>query len=169
MNPSRTLRVMLVGTLPGVHPPTCDPAIDLAARPGALLSAYERTRSEAARAAIPLRPGAQPSLFEVAPLTPAAYRFVRDAVGTTRDHRAFKLSCHRLTDKHGHVHEAKDHGGVLEVGKLLEASDDWLDHVAGLYGEAAIREVAKVALDRAEAGPEAIAPFALPPGSMLPA
>lgn len=168
-NPSRLLRVMLVGTLPGVHPPTCDPAVDLSARPGALLSAYERTRSDADRAAIPLRPGASPSLFEVSPLTPAGYRYVRDAQGAMRDHRAFRLCCHAFTDEHGQRHEAAQHGGIVTTGTIAEASDDWLDHVAGLYGEAGIREVAKVALDRAEAGPRAVAPFGLPPGLMLPA
>jgi hypothetical protein len=47
------------------------------------------------------------------------------------------------------------------------ASDEWLDHIADLYGNKAINELAAVIIVRREAGPGALAPFALPPGLML--
>lgn len=168
-SPSRLLRVVQIGTLPGCVTPTCDPAIDLGA-PGCAeaLSRYERTRSDADREALPLRADSRPVVFEVLPLTPAAYRFAMDAVGATRDHRAFVVACHALTDERGVRHEATAHGGVDTVGAITQARDAWIEHVASLVGEAAIREVARVALDRAEAGPRALAPFALPRGLMLP-
>jgi hypothetical protein len=168
-SPSRLLRVVQIGTIPGCVTPTCDPALNLAA-PGApeALSRYERTRSDADRDALPLLPDARPVLFEVSPLTPAAYRFCMDATGATRDHRAFTVACHALTDERGVRHEASAHGGTETAGTITQARDAWIEHVASLVGEAAVREVAKVALDRAEAGPRALAPFALPRGLMLP-
>lgn len=163
------IRVACVGSLPGAATPTCDPAFDLSS-PGVaeLLSRYERTRSDADLAAIPLRPDARPVLFEVSPLTPAGWRFVQDAIGATRDHRAFTVACHAFVDERGVRHEATQHGGTESTGAITQARDAWIEHVAGLYGEAAVREVASVAIQRAEAGPRAVAPFALPRGLMLP-
>lgn len=168
-SPSRLIRVACVGSLPGASAATCDPAFNLTV-PGVaeLLSKYERTRSEADLAALPLCADARPVLFDVAPLTPAAWRYVQDAIGATRDHRAFTVSCHALTDERGVRHEAAQHGGTESTGAITQARDAWVEHVATLYGEAAIREVAAVAIQRAEAGPRALAPFALPRGLMLP-
>jgi hypothetical protein len=54
LNPSTTLRLALVGST-SQQSPNCDPALDLTA-PGAAsrLSAYERSRSDADRDALPL-------------------------------------------------------------------------------------------------------------------
>jgi hypothetical protein len=81
-----------------------------------------------------------------------------------RAQRAFLAACHRYTDADGLEHTAK----VEQVGKVSLAGDEWLDEVFERFGAAAVREVAQVAMDRAEAGPVALAPFALPRGLMLP-
>jgi hypothetical protein len=48
------------------------------------------------------------------------------------------------------------------------ASDEWVEAVFDTFGAGAVREIAQVAIDRAEAGPRALAPFGLPRGLMLP-
>lgn len=164
MNPSQPIRVLLVGTIPGARPATCDPAIDLAATSPAALTRYERERSDDARAGIVLLPGVEPSLFEVRPLTPRTFAWVMEATGEMRSQRAFLASCHAYTDAQGAEHRAP----VEVVGKITLARDEWLDDVWSAYGAAAIREIAQVAIDRAEAGPAALAPFGLPRGLMLP-
>ena len=163
-NPSQPIRVLLVGTIPGARPATCDPAIDLAATSPAALTRYERERSDESRASIAIVPGLTPSLFEVRPLTPRTFAWVMEATGEVRAQRAFLASCHAYTDAQGAEHRA----AVEVVGKITLARDEWLDDVWASYGAAAIREVAQVAIDRAEAGPAALAPFALPRGLMLP-
>lgn len=165
MSPAVPMRVLLVGTIPGARPATCDPAIDLAKTSPAALTRYERERSDEARAEIVLLPDATPSLFVVQPLTAAALRWVRSASDAeTQWQRAFMASCHEYSDERGVDHRAK----AEKVGVLTIAADEWLDEVFATYGGAAVREVAQVALDRAEAGPRALAPFALPRGLMLP-
>ena len=64
-------------------------------------------------------------------------------------------------------HEAAQHGGTESTGTITEARDAWIEHVAGLYGEAAVREVASVAIQRARRGPGR-RPFRLARGLMLP-
>ena len=165
MSPADTIRVLLVGTIPGARPATCDPALDLVATTAAALTRYERERSDAARAALVMRPDAQPALFDVRALTPSALRYVRAADDAeTRYHRAFLAACHRYVDARGIEHRAS----VTKPGLFEVADDAWLDEVFAEYGNAAVREIAKVALDRAEAGPRALAPFVLPPGLTLP-
>lgn len=165
MSPASTIRVMLIGTLPGARPATCDPAIDLAKTSALALTRYERERSEEARAEIVLVPGATPTLFEVQPLSASALRWVRSASDAeTQWQRAFMVACHAYVDERGVDHRAK----TEKPGLFVVASDEWLDDVFGAYGGAAVREVAQVALDRAEAGPRALAPFGLPRGLMLP-
>lgn len=163
-NPSETLRVILVGTIPGARPATCDPAIDLVATSAAALSRYERERSAEALAEIKLLPGAQASLFAVQPLTSATWRWVQDGIGEGRYQRAFQASCHSYFNEKGVEVKAK----VEQVGRATLAVDEWLESVFDLYGGAAVREIAQVAIDRAEAGPRALAPFGLPRGLMLP-
>ena len=164
-SPASPIRVLLVGTLPGARPATCDPAIDLAVTTPAALTRYERERSDEARAALVMLPDATPSLFAVKPLGAAAWRWVEDSSSDeTRYQRAFMAACHEYTDARGVTHAAK----TEKIGALLIASDEWLDEVFDAYGAAAVSEVAKVAIDRAKAGPRALAPFALPRGLMLP-
>lgn len=163
-NPSAPLRILLVGTIPGARPATCDPALDVANTPAAALTRYERERSDEARAGLVLLPGASPVLFEVRPLTARSWAWVQEATGEMRAQRAFLASCHRYTDAAGHEHTAK----VEAIGKVSLAGDEWLDAIFDRFGAAAVREVAQVAMDRAEAGPAALAPFALPRGLSLP-
>jgi len=164
MSLAHPLRVLLVGTIPGARPATCDPALDLAQTSPAALTRYERERSDEARAALVTLPGLTPSLFEVRPLTPRTHAWVTEATGEQRSQRAFLATCHRYTDASGTEHTAQ----TETVGKVVLARDEWLDDVWAAYGAAAVREIAQVALDRAEAGPSALAPFALPRGLMLP-
>lgn len=163
-NPSQPLRVLLVGTIPGARPATCDPAIDLAATTPAALTRYERERSDEARADIAMRPGMAPALFEVRPLTSRAWAWVQAESGERRVQCTIAAACHRYTDAEGHEHTAK----TEMVGKLAIAPDEWVESLFDTFGAAAIREIAQVAIDRAEAGPAALAPFALPRGLMLP-
>lgn len=168
MNPSTSLRLVLVGST-SQQSPNCDPALDILA-PGAAarLSAYERTRSDADRDALPLRPDARPSVFVVQPLTSAGMRLALDATGVRRAQNAVLIACHAFTDALGVEHRASDHGGLTSVTKGVSiASDDWLDHLADLYGAKAITEIAAVVVQRAEVGPLAVAPFLLPLGLML--
>lgn len=171
-SPSAPLHIILVGTRPGATPPTCDPALNLDA-PGIsqALTRYERERSDEARAALPLLPDARPSVFVVQPMTPAMARYAASAPNDeARAQWIFGAVCHAFTDESGREHHARDHGGGLtSTGPkgFDVAADEWIDHVAGLYGLDGIREVASVARARAEAGPRALAPFRLPPGLML--
>jgi len=168
LNPSTTLRLALVGST-SQQSPNCDPALDLTA-PGAAsrLSAYERSRSDADRDALPLRPDGRLSLFAVQPLTSAGVRLVMDATGVRRAQNAVLIACHAFTDALGVEHRASDHGGLTAVTKgVAIASDDWLDHIADLYGVKAISEIASVVITRAEVGPSAVSPFLLPLGLLL--
>lgn len=171
MSLAKPLSVILVGTIPGARPPTCDPALDLAAEGAAqALTRYARERSDDARAALPIKAGATPSLFTVLPLTMAGWRFVDTApTDVERVQRAFMVACHGYTDERGAEHTAQTHGGITESGArgFAMASEEWLQHVADSYGTAAIEEVAAIAVQRAKAGPRALAPFDLPRGLML--
>ena len=83
MNPSTPLDVALVGVTPGAS--NCDPAINLnAPNAAALLSAYERSRSEADRRALPLVRDGRLMLFRLQPLTAAGVRMVMEATGIRR-------------------------------------------------------------------------------------
>ena len=163
-NPSTPLRILLVGTIPGARPATCDPALDIVATTPAALTRYERERSDDARAGLVMLPGASPVLFEVKPLTARAWAWVQSESGERRVQYTLAAACHRYTDADGHEHAAK----VETVGKIAIASDEWVDELFDAFGAAAMREVAKVAADRAEAGPRALAPFVLPHGLTLP-
>lgn len=164
MHPANVLRVLCVGTVPGARPATCDPAIDLVRTTAAALTRYERERTDEARADIALLPDAVPVLFDVAPLTSATWRWVQEATGETRSQRAFQAACHGYTDERSVEVRAK----VERIGKVELASDEWLDAIFDRFGAGVVREVAQVAMDRAEAGPRALAPFGLPRGLMLP-
>ena len=171
MNPSDPIRIALIGTT-SLRTPTCDPAIRLdAPNVAALLSAYERSRSDADRDALPLHPGATLSIFTVAPLTAAAFRFVMGGMGVERAQRAVLACCHRYTGDDGVEHRAQAHGGVTATpgAKGFDlAGEEWLEHLADRFGHAALEEIAAVAITRAEVGARAVAPFALPRGLMLP-
>lgn len=165
-NPSTILAVALIGCTPNSL--NCDPAIDVnASGVAAKLTTYERSRSVADRDALPLHKDARLTLFQVAPLSPAGVRVVLNEQGARRAQYAVQVACHEFTDASGQVHRAADHGGLQTSGKLAIASDEWLDHIAELFGHKAINELASVILIRAEAGPLALAPFVLPLGLML--
>lgn len=169
MNPSTPLDVALVGVTPGAS--NCDPAINLnAPNAAALLSAYERSRSDADRLALPLMPDGRLMLFRLQPLTAAGVRMAMEATGIRRLQNAVLVACHEVTDAKGVTHKASDHGGLQTFGKLSVASDEWLDFITmelGLGGKA-VSELGSIVVLRAEAGPSAVAPFALPLGLMLP-
>ena len=174
--PNQPLWIVQIGTLPGAVPPTCDPALDLTAKAtdgGSLrqaLSDYEASRSPEDLARLPIKPGAAPVRFEVKPLVPAALRFAREASSDAmRAHRCFLCVCHAIKDSDGNDLRAEDFGPIKDLGRgMRQASDEWLDHVATLFGNDAVTEVATVAFERADAGPRALRPFALPRGRMLP-
>ncbi len=143
----------------------CDPAINLDA-PGvaALLSAYQRTRSDADRDAIPLRVGMRPAIFEIRRISVSELRFVREAPTTALQlHRAFLAGCHAYTDAAGREHRAK----VQSEGKASWASDEWLDEVGDAFGGQAIDEIGSAVIQWAQAPRGALAPFASVPGLVL--
>ena len=143
----------------------CDPAINLDA-PGVsmLLSAYQRSRSDADRDALPLRPGMRPALFEVRRVSVSELRFIREAPTTALQlHRAFLAGCHAYTDAQGREHRAK----VQSEGKAAWASDEWLDEVGDQYGGQAVDEIGAAVIQWAQAPRGATAPFASAPGLAL--
>lgn len=143
----------------------CDPAIDLDAPGiGMLLSAYQRTRSDADRDALSLRPGMRPALFEVRRVSVSELRFIREAPTTALQlHRAFLAGCHAYTDAQGREHRAK----VQSEGKAAWASDEWLDEVGDQYGGQAVDEIGAAVIQWAQAPRGATAPFASAPGLAL--
>lgn len=172
MNPSEPIRLAMVGsrgTRSGAI--TCDPAIDLDAEGcAAKLSAYERTRSDADRDALPLKPGARLALFPSQPLSMPALRAVKGVLGEARAQYVFQYTCHEVIDAQGATHLASKHGGVQDLGRGLRcASDEWLEYVAVTlgFGAGVFLEQSSVMLTFAEVGPRAEAPFVLPPGLML--
>ena len=143
----------------------CDPAINLD-EPGVsmLLSAYQRTRSDADRDALPLRPGKRPALFEVRRVSVSELRFIREAPTTALQlHRAFLAGCHAYIDADGRDHRAK----VQSEGKAAWASDEWLDEVGDAFGGQAIDEIGSAVIQWAQAPRGALAPFASAPGLVL--
>lgn len=169
MNPAKPCRIVLVHTLPRAKPPTCDPALDLDTTTPEALTRYARERTDEARAALAWKPGTTPVLFEVLPLSSVGWRFVQEEEGDQRAARALALCCHRYTDERGVLVEAAHHGGVEQVKPgLAVASESWVEHIHQTFGACAVREIAQVAIDRAEAGPRALAPFVSPRGLMLP-
>lgn len=170
MNPSTPLRVMLVGTIPGASPPTCDPAIDLdSPNAGAALTAYERSRSPETLAAIPLKPGMQPVLFTVMPLTTRGMCIVSGSGNeASQECASVLIGCHEYMDAKGVTIRAADHGGISEISKgIAYASDDWADYIADTFGFVAIRELASVIRNRAAGGRDAVRGFSLPRGLLL--
>lgn len=143
----------------------CDPAIDLDA-PGvsALLSAYQRTRSDEDRAAIPLREGLRPAEFVVQRLSQRSLVLVREAKSAVEQvQRAVLAGCHEYTDARGVTHKAK----VSQVGDAALADDSWLDALADEYGGAAIDEIGHAITQWSMAPKSAIAPFGWAPGLVL--
>src|SRR5574343_19998 len=95
-SPSATLPVVAIA-----HPG--DPALDLdAPDAGRLLSAYERSRSEADLAALPVRPGETLTRYHLQPLSTGAYAAARDVPGeSARDLFVVSVCCHAYTDSKG--------------------------------------------------------------------
>lgn len=164
-NPSNLLPVILVGR------PVNDPALDLTHGDASrLLTNYERSRSEEDLKALPLLPSKRPVTFILKPLSASGLRFVKESPSDeTRAQRAVLVTCHSFTDENGIEVHADSKGKIIEGDRRFSvASDEWLEYLLETFGNAALMELAAVALQRAEAGPRAIAPFRLPRGSMLP-
>lgn len=168
-NPTSTIPVVLVGSRIGSASPTCDPAIDLdASGAPAKLTRYERERSAEALADLPLKPDHRPVTFRVAPLSAAAWRVANERSGPAFNHVLVALACHAYTDERGVERKAEAHGSINAPRPgVAIAADEWVDHIHDAFGEDAIAEIAKVIVDRTEAGPRALAPFRLPRGLML--
>ena len=180
-NPSTLLWIVQIGTLARAEPPTCDPALDLDGQVAPvdgedapptlteLLTQYERTRDPALAARLPVHPGQQLVQLAVGPLTAAAYRWASEVTGVSRAQRAFLACCTCFKDGEGMEHHAAKFGASRELGRGIRmASEAWLDHVQDTLGASVVDEVAAVALERAKAGPRAVAPFSLPAGLSLP-
>lgn len=157
--------IVCVATPYTTQSPACDPAIDTSDPDCAhAMMRYVRSRSEADREALPLRPGAKPVLWQVKPLRSAHLRYIDEASGPVeRAHRAFLCACHAVRID-GVDRTAK----VMASGGKFELADDaWLEEVFAEFGDDRIAEVGAVAIQRAKAGPHAVDPFALPVGLRL--
>lgn len=142
-----------------------DPAIDYDA-PGItrLLSQYQRSRSDADRDALPVKPGQRPVLFDIRRITQAELRFVRDGRSVAESaQRAFISGCHAYTDAAGREHKAK----VQAEGGASWADEEWLEAVGDEFGGAAIDEIGHAVIQWASAPRSAIAPFGSVPGLVL--
>ncbi|MDB4930529.1 MAG: hypothetical protein JWM10_3013 [Myxococcaceae bacterium] len=172
INRSAVLSVMLVATVSLQEDSlSSDPAINLGAKGvSEALTRYARTRSDEDRAKVPMLPNQRPTLFKLSPMSVAAVRWCKQVTGEERAQRVVACICHEFVDEKGTDHRAADFGKIYEEEKsrFAVAPDEWLQHIADLHGNGALRELAQVALDRAEASPRALSPFRLPAGSMLP-
>jgi len=144
---------------------SCDPAIDLDA-PGisALLTEYQRTRSQAALDALPLRPGKEPARFKIRRVSQGELRYIlSDDSFVGQAHRAVACGCHEFTDASGREHKARV---VSESGSAF-ADPAWLDEIGDEYGGAALMEIGHAVIQWAQAPRSALAPFASAPGLVL--
>lgn len=159
-----TRRIFLVHTTPS-NRDGADPAIDLDA-PGvsAILTAYERTRSEEDRAKIPLRPGMVPAEFEISRLNQSAMRFVRSGITALEQcQRATLCGCHGYTDAQGAERRPK-----IKKGDQFSLADEaWIDAIADEFGGAAVLEIGAAVIQWSEARKAALAPFGSVPGLVL--
>lgn len=142
-----------------------DPAIDYDA-PGIamLLSQYQRSRSDADRDALPLKPGKRPAEFTIKRVTQGELRFIRDGRSPAEQaQRAFLSGCHAYTDADGREHKAK----VQAEGSASWADEEWLEAVGSEFGGVAIDEIGHAVIQWAQAPRSALAPFGLVPGLVL--
>jgi len=171
-SPDATIDIVQVGD------PAADKAIDLeftgpiavsgCSEPltlAELLTHYARSRNEALRDAIPVRDGRRLKRYEVKPLTEGQWvQALRVQDPAAQALAVFYMVCHRVTDAEGVVHRATLVGGSIDPSQ----ADKWSTVVRGLGGTMVFREIAAVALMRAEVPADALSPFALPRGSRLP-
>lgn len=142
-----------------------DPAIDYDA-PGvsSALSEYQRTRSDAARDALPLRPGMTPARFALRRISQSELRWVLEAGSSMHQaQRALLVGCHAYTDSQGREHRAK----VVSEASATVADADWMDAVGDEFGGAAVAEIGHAVIQWAQAPRSALAPFASVPGLVL--
>ena len=145
---------------------SCDPAIDLDA-PGisAMLTEYQRTRSQAALDALPLRPGKEPARFKIRRVSQGELRYIlSDDSFVGQAHRAVSCGCHEFADAAGREHKARV---VSESGSAF-ADSTWLDEIGDEYGGAALMEIGHAVIQWAQAPRSALAPFVSAPGLALP-
>jgi hypothetical protein len=161
---SDTRRIILVHTT-FANRNGCDPAIDLDAPDiGPLLAAYQRSRTDEARAALPLKPGASPAEFVITRLSQAGLRSVKSAHSATERHqRAVLLGCHAFVDARGVERRAK----VRNDNGVPWADDAWLDTIADEYGGAAVDEIGAAIEQWTMAPRGALDPFGSVPGLAL--
>jgi hypothetical protein len=164
MTASQNRIVSLVHRSPS-HRDGGDPALDLEA-PGAaaLITAYARSRSDADREALPLKPGMRLAEFTIRRVSQNELRFVREGRSPAEQaQRAFLAGCHAYTDADGREHKAR----VQTEGTATWADDEWLDLVGGEFGGEAVDEIGHAVIQWAMAPRSALAPFGSVPGLVL--
>lgn len=171
-SPDATIEIVQVGDR------AADKAIDLEfsgtiAVPGCsepltlpeLLTHYVLSRNEALRDAIPVREGKRLKRYEVKPLTEGQWmQALRVQDLASQALTVFYMACHRFTDAEGVAHTAPLVGGSIDAPQ----AEKWSSLVRRQGGAMVFREIAAVALMRAEVPADALSPFALPRGSRLP-
>jgi len=159
-----TRTIILVHTTPA-HRNGCDPAIDLDADGiAALLSAYQRTRSDEDRAKIPLRHGARCAEFVITRLSQAALRYVMAGRNDVeRAQFACLAGCHAYTDAEGREHKAR----VTTHDAVAYADDAWIESIGDEYGATAVQEIGATIIQWTQAPRRALAPFGWAPGLVL--
>jgi hypothetical protein len=142
-----------------------DPAIDYDA-PGvsSALSEYQRTRADAARDALPLRPGMTPARFALRRISQSELRWALEAGSPLHQaQRALLVGCHSYIDAQGHEHKTRP----AAESTALVAGEDWLDAIGDEFGGAAVAEIGHAVIQWAQAARGALAPFASVPGLVL--
>jgi len=161
---SETRRIILVHRSPADREGG-DPAVDFDAEGiGAILAAYQRTRSDEDRARVPLRAGMTPAQFEIQRVNQAAMRWIR--IGQTpldQCQRALLVGCHAYADEKGAERRAR----ATKQESFVLADDEWLDTIADAFGGAAVLEIGAAVIQWSEARKAALAPFGSVPGLVL--
>jgi hypothetical protein len=140
-----------------------DPAIDLDAPKAAeLVAKYARSRADADRMALPLKPGQKLRLWGVADLTEIQYGAIEaTSSGYPRLRLAFQYACRARKDPPGEtLVEAPTQGD----GEQKTARNEWLEDAKRVGGTNLIKEIGHVVMQRAEVASSAVDPFGWPPG-----
>lgn len=175
---SKAFRTALVGT--SYNATTHDDALDASptdpdktAEHRRLIEEFAKNRpdvqangcDESGARILPVKSGAELTLFKIEPLTPASLAWCMDTTtGEARYQRAFLCGCHEIQAPGSQPLRAN----VTRAGGTSVADDEWLTDAFATYGQHAINEIGKVVIERAHLGPKARGGYSLPSGLTLP-
>lgn len=135
--------------------PRCDSAFDRSHEDWQRLSTiYARSRAQIRLDALPRKKGgAEPRLWAVSWLTPAAYAHLRTIKNLAElQQMAFRVGCHQRREPDGRVVRATLAEKKTTAAGSSVASEAWLNEAVRLGGHQLIAEVAEIILRRHEIG-----------------